>query len=267
MFKSLFSWLKKKEHNIDNYDKGILDGVSREYFQGNMFNLGYWGKDTTNQLEASYALIEKTIGNIENTPKQIADIGCGLGGATNYLSGKFTEATITGINFSPEQIKYCKSVYPNCAFKVMDATKLNIKANALDLIVSFEAAFHFNSRQKFLKECYRTLKVGGSLRICDEMLTKDTASNYLYNNPLNEINYVENIGEYEKMLSNIGFKHIEITDVTENTIVPWAIHFANWLKEQHIKNSIDENQYNLWFQIIELTKKNTISYVVVKAEK
>jgi len=265
MFNSLFTWLKK-EKNIDNYS-GIFTDIPRRYFQGNMFNVGFWDKETVNQLEASFALIEKTIGNIENPPKKIADIGCGLGGPTNIISKKFNEATVTGINFYPSQVKYCQSTYPNCDFKVMDATKLNIKANALDLIVSFEAAFHFNSRQKFLKECYRTLKVGGNLRICDDMLTKDTASNYLYNSPLNEINYVENIGEYEKMLAKIGFKNIEITDVTESTIVPWAIHFANWLKEQYLEKLIEENHFHQWIQIIELTTKNTISYVLVKAEK
>ena len=265
MFKSLLNLLKK-EKNIDNYS-GIFTDIPRRYFQGNMFNVGFWDKETVNQLESSFTLIEKTIGNIENPPKKIADIGCGLGGPTNFISKKFDEATVTGINFYPSQVKYCQNTYPNCDFKVMDATKLNIKANALDLIVSFEAAFHFNSRLDFLKECYRTLKVGGSLRICDDMLTKDTASNYLYNSPLNEINYVENIGEYEKMLSRIGFKHIEITDVTESTIVPWAIHFANWLKEQYLEKLIEENHYHQWLQIIELTKKNTISYVLVKAEK
>ena len=75
------------------------------------------------------------------------------------------------------------------------------------------------------------------------------------------------MGEYEKMLAKIGFKNIEITDVTESTIVPWAIHFANWLKEQYLEKLIEENHFHQWIQIIELTKKNTISYVVVKAEK
>jgi ubiquinone/menaquinone biosynthesis C-methylase UbiE len=264
--KSLFSWLKRKNSHIDNYT-GIFGEIQRGYFQGNMFNVGYWEKDSNNLLEASFALIEKTLGNIEKPPKKIADIACGLGGPTNFISKKFIDATVTGINLHPSQVKYCEAAYPQCTFKVMDATKLNFKANELDLIVSIEAAFHFNSRKAFLKECFRTLKKGGSLRICDELLTNDIASNYLYNSALNEINYVENIGEYEKLLSQIGFKNIEIRDVTENTILPWSIDFANWLKEQLQDNLIDEHHYNQWIQIIELTKKNTISYVLVKAEK
>ena len=265
MFKFLFNWFKK-EKKIGNYD-GIFNDIPRRYFQGNMFNVGYWEKETVNQLDACYKLIEKTIGNIEHPPKKIADIGCGLGGPTHFISQKFKGATVTGINSYPSQVEYCQNTHPNCQFKVMDATKLNFKSNELDLIVSFEAAFHFNSRIGFLKECYRTLNVGGSLRICDDLFTNDITSNYLYNSALNEINYIENIGEYERILSNIGFKNIEITDVTNRTITSWAIHFTQWLKEEYIKKSINENQYNQWNRIIELTKKNTISYVLVKAEK
>ena len=265
MFKFLFNWLKK-ENKIDSYN-GIFNDIPRRYFQGNMFNVGYWEKDTVNQLDACYKLIEKTIGNIEQPPKKIADIGCGLGGPTHFISQKFNGATVTGINSYPSQIQYCQKTYSNCHFKVMDATKLNFTSNELDLIVSFEAAFHFNSRIAFLKECYRTLKEGGSLRICDDLFTNDITSNYLYNSTLNEINYIENIGEYEKILANIGFKNIAITDVTANTIMPWAVNFANWLKEQYSEKLIDENRYHSWIKIIELTKKNTIAYVLVQAEK
>lgn len=265
MFKFLFNWFKK-EKKIDNYN-GIFNDIPRRYFQGNMFNVGYWDHDTNTQLDACFKLIEKTLGTIVNPPKKIADIGCGLGGPTHYISQKFNGANVIGINYYPSQVNYCQKTYPNCQFKVMDATKLNITSNELDLIVSFEAAFHFNSRQQFLTECYRTLKAGGSLRICDVLFTNDKNSNYLYNGILNEINYIENIGEYKKILSNIGFNNIEITDVTALTITPWAIQFTNWLKDRYSKKIIDESLYNQWIDIIALTTKNTISYVIVKAEK
>lgn len=265
MLKSLINWFKK-ENKVDNYN-GIFSDIPRHYFQGNMFNVGYWENETKHQLDACFNLVEKTVGTLANTPKKIADIGCGLGGPTHYISQKFNGANVIGINYYPSQVNYCQKTYPNCQFKVMDATKLNIASNELDLIVSFEAAFHFNSREKFLTECYRTLKVGGSLRICDDLFTNDKNSNYLYNGTLNEVNYVQNTGEYEKMLSNIGFKNIEVTDVTDRTITPWGTHFTHWLKEQFEEKSINETQYNQWIRIIELTKQNTISYVLVKAEK
>ena len=66
------------------------------------------------------------------------------------------------------------------------------------------------------------------------------------------------------MLSRIGFKNIEITDATESTIMPCAINFTNWLKKQYLEISIDDNHYHQWIEIIELTKKNTISYVLVR---
>ena len=63
MFKSLFNWFKK-DKNIHNYN-GIFTDIPIRYFQGNMFNVGFWNKETVNQLEASFELIEKTIGSLK----------------------------------------------------------------------------------------------------------------------------------------------------------------------------------------------------------
>jgi MPBQ/MSBQ methyltransferase len=60
----------------------------------------------------------------------------------------------------------------------MDATKLDFPDNHFDAVVCVEAACHFDTRDKFLKEAYRVLKPGGSLALSD-MLFHNAIANAL----------------------------------------------------------------------------------------
>ena len=41
----------------------------------------------------------------------------------------------------------------------MDATELDFRDNSFDSIICVEAAFHFDTREKFVREAYRVLKL------------------------------------------------------------------------------------------------------------
>jgi MPBQ/MSBQ methyltransferase len=49
----------------------------------------------------------------------------------------------------------------------MDAAQLAFPDNRFDAVMCVEAAFHFNTRGRFLREALRVLKPGGSLVLTD----------------------------------------------------------------------------------------------------
>ena len=94
---------------------------------------------------------------IEYEPKNILEVGCGLDAVSNVIKGKWANANVTGINISENQINFAKNKFPDYDFEVMDATKLTIESDSIDLLVSIEAANLFNTRIDFLKEAYRVM--------------------------------------------------------------------------------------------------------------
>ena len=75
-----------------------------------------------------------------------------LGGSTKRLAQTYAPEKITGINISEVQIADARGLATGCIFRVMDATKLDFTDNHFDAVVCVEAACHFDSRDKFLKE-------------------------------------------------------------------------------------------------------------------
>src|SRR5262249_23353750 len=76
---------------------------------------------------------------------------------------------ITGINISDAQIADARARAPSCTFQVMNATELDFPDNHFDAVICIEAACHFDTRDKFLKEAHRVLKPGGSLALSDQL--------------------------------------------------------------------------------------------------
>lgn len=117
---------------------------------------------------------------------RILDVGCGFGTSSFFFHDrvKFESGTapaITGINISRHHIEtagkdrerwgYADGV----KFEVGDATELSrFRDKGFTKIVALECAFHFRSREKFLKEAYSVLQPGGRLVMADIIMKKGT---------------------------------------------------------------------------------------------
>jgi len=74
-----------------------------------------------------------------NNPKNILDIGCGDGKITAFIAQKYPNATVIGIDNSPDMIAFAQSHFghiPNLSFECIDAASIGY-SNQFDLIVSF----------------------------------------------------------------------------------------------------------------------------------
>jgi len=89
------------------------------------------------------------------------DIGCGTGAFTaRFLKYGFK---LSGIDISPNCIKYAAEKYPNVTFKVGDAERTNYPDQIFDIVFLSGVLHHFQDLSVIIRECYRILKKGGVL--------------------------------------------------------------------------------------------------------
>ncbi|MEA5571414.1 methyltransferase domain-containing protein [Calothrix sp. UHCC 0171] len=166
---------------------------------GEHMHHGYYGADGTEKKERRQAQIdlieevlkfaldeelegeEETQGEIFPTSPRplvslnsgcsdILDVGCGIGGSSLYLAGRFG-AKVTGITLSPVQAERAKQrarefgLGNRTNFQVADALNMPFADNSFDLIWSLESGEHMPDKVKFLQECHRVLKPGGTMII------------------------------------------------------------------------------------------------------
>ena len=134
------------------YDSWIKDQFVASFYQGsNYMNWGYWNERTLNVKDACDNLVDTLIDFIPEKRGNILEVACGAGGVTRRLFNFYAPSSITAINISDVQLRMATEYAPGCMFLLMDATELSFEDNSFDNIISVEAAFHFNTREKFLK--------------------------------------------------------------------------------------------------------------------
>ncbi|MEB3151304.1 MAG: methyltransferase domain-containing protein [Sphaerospermopsis sp.] len=143
-----------------------------EQIWGEHMHHGYYGADGKQQKDRRQAqidLIEELLNwSGVKDAENILDVGCGIGGSSLYLAQKFN-AKSTGITLSPVQAARAKeraleaNVGSRSNFLVANAQEMPFADASFDLVWSLESGEHMPDKTKFLQECYRVLKPGGTL--------------------------------------------------------------------------------------------------------
>ena len=198
---------------------------------------------------------------------RILDVGCGIGGSTLYLTQKFSSlaennlkldggadrdfsrspaqnktgasVTATGITLSPVQANRATErakiadAQSNVNFLVADALNMPFPDESFDLVWSLESGEHMPNKIKFLQECCRVLKPGGTLilatwchrpvgetagELTDEE-RKELAEIYrVYALP-----YVISLPEYEEIVRSLPLTSIRTADWSKAVAPFWDV--------------------------------------------
>lgn len=91
----------------------------------------------------------------------VLDVASGAG----YVAGAALarRATVTGIDFSTEQVRMATQRYPAATFVEGDAGNLPFATDAFDAVVANYGVLHFPEPERFFAEAFRVIKRGGRL--------------------------------------------------------------------------------------------------------
>jgi len=100
-------------------------------------------------------------------PKKILDVGCNVGVFLKYLSGKYPNAGLCGIDINDEALGKAKLLVPDAKIINSGGEEIAFESDTFDLVTSFEVIEHIPEflRSKTFSEISRVLKAYGSLII------------------------------------------------------------------------------------------------------
>jgi cyclopropane fatty-acyl-phospholipid synthase-like methyltransferase len=199
----------------ERYDTILFDRAIREFYDDDFYNTGWWEAGTVKPKDAATNLVRRILEPVRSEPRKILEAGCGLGGSSRIIAQTWPNADIVSIGISERQVAYCNqnAVGSRRTFRQMDAAQLAFPPDSFDLVVSVEAAFHFNPRSSFFAEARRVLKDGGML-VMSDILVASAAWPGAGSGAVPEANFGTDQRRYAAALEEAGFSDVRVVDAT-----------------------------------------------------
>ncbi len=212
-----------------------------EQVWGEHMHHGYYGADGKQKRERKQAqidLIEELLAwaQPQQTAASIVDVGCGIGGSSLYLAQKY-DATVTGITLSPVQANRAiaraeaAGLSTQAQFKVADALQMPFADESFDLVWTLESGEHMPDKTKFLQECHRVLKPGGTLIMatwCHRDINPPQSPLTPQENDLlrkiyriYHLPYVISLPDYAQIAESMNFQQIRTADWSDAVAPFW----------------------------------------------
>ncbi len=261
------STLNSQIQQFYDASSGLWENIWGEHMHHGYY--GATGNEKKERRQAQIDLIEELLkwagmgsGEAEatgvlRTPQQILDVGCGIGGSSLYLGQKFN-ARAVGITLSPVQAARATErakeagLGTEVQFQVADALNMPFADDSFDFVWSMESGEHMPDKEKFLAECYRVLKPGGTflmatwchrpITAATGELTADEKQHLAEIYRVYCLPYVISIPEYEAIARgarsanahNLSFQNIRTADWSDAVAPFWDIVIDSIFEPQAI---------------------------------
>lgn len=156
--------------------------------------------------------------------QRVLDAGCGVGGAALDVA-RTTGANVLGVTISPVQVEIASRRVRDAGlcglarFEVADCSvRLPCDDHSIDVVLTIEAACHFEDKANFLRECRRVLRPGGQLVGSDWMAVDGlhVAAYDKFLQPVSDawrLSGMETPCAWRAMLLEAGFRNEQTTDL------------------------------------------------------
>ncbi|MBE9126398.1 methyltransferase domain-containing protein [Coleofasciculus sp. LEGE 07081] len=231
------STLKRQIQQFYDASSGLWEQVWGEHMHHGYY--GVTGNEKKDRRQAQIDLIAELLkwGGVKQA-EHILDVGCGIGGSSLYLAQQFG-AKVMGITLSPVQASRATERAKDAGlaekvhFQVADALDMPFADESFDFVWSMESGEHMPDKEKFLAECYRVLKPGGTFLMatwCHRPITPATGELATDEKKhLEEIYrvyclpYVISLPDYEAIAHNLSFQNIRTADWSDAVAPFWDI--------------------------------------------
>ena len=110
-------------------------------------------------------LYNMNIRDVDLKGKKVVEVGCGRGGGASWIAKTYNPKRLTAFDFSKDAIELASNWYSsqdNLFFKFGNAEDIPLEDKSMDVIYNVESSHCYGNVETFVKEVYRSLKIGGN---------------------------------------------------------------------------------------------------------
>lgn len=228
---------------IDFMNEGYADNSKPLWL-----NLGYW-KVARTYPDACVAMVELLGKRAALEPSdRVLDVGVGFAEQDFVLLDRFKVSHITGIDITPVHVdKGRERVAKRGLEKQIDirlgsATAMEFPDASFEKVLALECAFHFDTRDQFLREAHRVLMPGGTIALADMLPNPGTkfglttAFGRKYGH-IPKANYYDR-EEYRRRLAAAGFTDVLVESIREDVYPGMAKYTWQRIQEKKKMNEV-----------------------------